>query len=133
MSRSTRRGLLTCATMLLVLAIAVPALAGGSAFGYSGSFRHRLVSRSYSAAHSGQHTIGQTGASCPGPGNTVQYRIVRERLGPDLFYAWKNFPCGGGTRSWAVADDGSFHFDAEKADSSDTTYNWQVTGNLSYP
>jgi len=120
--------------VLTVGLLAPAALAVGS-FSWGCDFVHRCVSRTYSTNLTGQHSITQTQADCPGPGSNVRYRIVHEEFGSDTFYAWKTVSCGptDQTKNWAIPQTGDFHFDAEKADTTDTTNSWHITGSTSYP
>jgi hypothetical protein len=132
---SKRQVLAILATAVVVLGIALPAAWASGNFTWSCTFSHRCVSRTYNTPHTGTHTIWKYSASCPGPGTKLQMRVVHQEFGPDTFYAWKLYDCGATdqSRSWAIPQTGDFHFDIEKADTTDTSYDWVVSGQTFYP
>lgn len=131
---ATRRVAVTALLAILIL-LGMPAVRAAGWFDWYCYFTHRCVSRTYETPNSGTHSITQTYANCPGPGNRVRYRIVHEEFGPDTFYRWKNVSCGttDQTKSWSIPQIGPFHFDAEKADTTDTSYTWYIEGETTYP
>lgn len=119
----------------LAVWLGLPAGRAAGWFDWYCYFSHRCVSRTYETPNTGTHRILQTYANCPGPGNKVRYRIVHEEFGGDTFYAWKTVYCGttDQSKSWSIPQTGSFHFDAEKADTTDTSSTWYIEGETSYP
>jgi hypothetical protein len=113
--------------------LALPALAGS--FSWTCQFTHRCVSRTWSTPNTGTHRVTKTNSDCPGVGNEMRVRLVKENLFGDTFYAWKLWDCGtvDQTRGWASTQTGDFHFDIEKNDTDSTFYAWTVYGNTSYP
>jgi hypothetical protein len=120
-------------SMVAVVGLAGPAFASGN-FDWDGVFKHRLDSRTYRANH-GTHTIWKYTANCPGPGDLVQIRLVRENFGLDTNFAWKDYHCGDAniSRQWNSPYDDDHHFSVEKADTSDETEYWYVSGETYYP
>lgn len=128
-----------CITALAIIAVlvtilALPAVAAGS-FNWTCQFTHRCVSRTWSTPNDGTHKITKTNADCPGPGNELRVRLVKERTFGDLFFAWKDWNCGttDQTRQWTTSETGSFHFDVEKKDTNNTYWAWTVYGKTVYP
>lgn len=113
--------------------VALPALAGD--FPWVCQFTHRCVSRTWSTPNAGVHKITKTDADCPGPGNQMRVRLVKERFLGDLFFPWKYWDCGptDQTKQWSSPEPGNFHFDIEKNDTDDTYWAWTVYGYTVYP
>jgi hypothetical protein len=129
------RTLLILSIMAVMLGILAPAAFASGSFTWTGQFTHRLVSRQWSTPNTGTHRINtNANSSCPGPGNIYRLRLVRDRTFGDYFYGWQNNTCGyAGSHSWTAGSSGTFHFDAEKADTTDTYWAWTISGTTYYP
>jgi len=130
---------LAAATVLAaggVTALAAPAFAVDGQFDFNGFFSKRLDSRTYYPDRSGTHTITKQTADCPGPGDAMRVRLVREvTWGGDYNYPWKTWDCSDNSqsRSWISEWDTHHHFSVEKQDSDSTAYYWYITGTATYP
>jgi hypothetical protein len=130
---------LTSAAVLAATAVAglaAPAYAADGAFDFNGFFSHRLDSRSYTTGRTGTHTVTKTTADCPGPGDNMRVRLVRNvTWGGDYNYPWKTWNCTDDdqSRSWISEWDTTFHFSVEKQDTDSTADYWYITGNVTYP
>jgi hypothetical protein len=124
--------IIVLATAFLAV-FAAAAWASGS-FTWTVNFKDSVTSRNYSTPNKGLHTITalvHNNGDSTGKAYTIDLvRVIS--LWPDHHYGKQNYTANTTvSRSWSVADTGTFHFDVKKVVSSGVY--WTGGGTTYYP